>query len=99
MDWLAQIAVIGVTLYFFVRQIQVHRNLKSANIGGAIGEFSTLTMTGIGLIVISEIMDIAIVQFHLPFVWPRLYSVIPQLGGFLLIFIGLSGLLREFDVL
>ncbi|MFB6204039.1 MAG: hypothetical protein ABEJ75_00160 [Candidatus Nanohaloarchaea archaeon] len=97
-DWVMQFAVIGVVVYFLAKQWRIHQSLES-EVGGAIREFSTLSVVGLFLIAVSEVMDLAVVQYHLPFVWPRLYSVIPQLGGILLIFVGLTGLLRQFEVL
>lgn len=98
-DWVIQFALIAVTGYFLYRQVQIHQSLQESGAGGALERLSLLSIVGIAFLMISEIMDIAVVQYHLPFVWPRLYSVIPQLGGMLLIFLGLTGLLRKFDVL
>lgn len=97
-DIAIQFALVALVAYFLYRQIKIQRMLEESGAGGALGRFSKLSTMGIGLILVSEIMDFAVVQFHLPFVWPRLYSVIPQLGGMLLMFLGLTGLLREFNV-
>lgn len=88
--------LILVTLGFLIRQWRIH---KRSEAGGAVKRMSQFALLGLGMILISEFMDFFVLQYEMPYFWVKLYSVTPQIGGILFVFIGVTSLLRAFDVL
>lgn len=94
-DYVMQVLITLVAAGFVGLIWHTHRKLE---VSGAVGNASRMFLLGSVFVLISEVMDFAVVQAHQPFGWAKLYSVAPQVAGFLFIFLGLTKLFRTYEV-
>ncbi|MFB6203278.1 MAG: hypothetical protein ABEK01_02195 [Candidatus Nanohaloarchaea archaeon] len=93
--WLQAMLVV-LTGFFLYRSVKIYR---SVDVGGSVGNASSKFALGLFFILLAEIMGFAVVLNHQPFTWSKLYAVTPQIAGFLLVFMGITDLLRSFGVI
>lgn len=98
--WPADYLLVGVLFlvvgYYTIKTWQLHSNIEA---GGSIGRMSNYLLWGVAFIWLHTVFEFAVVHYDQPWTFAKQWSIAPMILGFALVFLGITKLLRSFEVI